>query len=878
MTPSPKACACLALVALLVACGSSADPSRGCVSHVDCDDGLFCDGAERCVDGICTESAAPCAEGCAEGAGCVGCSPPDGDRDGHPALGCGGDDCDDSRASVRPRGVEACNDRDDDCDGAVDEGLAFERFLDRDGDGHGAPGESRTTCYDAAYDAPVGDDCDDARPDVHPGSKERCDGRDEDCSGVVDDGAEATCELLEGVAEPACVSGACRIAACAPGRGDCDGRLDTGCETDVASDVDHCGACGRRCAFASGTAACSEGACVLDRCAAGAHVCDGRCVPDTSTASCGDRCEPCPAPISDGTAFCEWGYSCRMGCADRFQLEEVSPGVWDCLWSETFLDDLSIDVAPLEPAFDPTRGWYVVRAPLSAGTATVVATAPPGATVGIAIDGTVVASGAPSAPIDLPLGTTTISIRVTAESGSVRTYGLSVTRGATRIDFLKGSRSLGSDAVGSVVALDGDTLVVGAPGDRARDASGVPVSFTDYEVGAVYVFRWNGTVWMEEAYLKAFNADARDQFGASVAVSGDLILVGAPGEDSAERGAGGLGTDDSAESAGAAYVYRRSGSTWALEAYLKASNTASRAGFGASVAISSDAAVVGSPSEASAATGVDGDSADTTAARAGAAYVFRRTGGLWAQESYLKASNTDAWDQFGHAVAIDGATIAVGAIGESSDSVGVNGDEASDAASRAGAVYVFERRGALWSQAAYVKASDAATDALFGASVALDGGTLVVGSPAATRAGLTWDRPGAAYVFSLEAAGWRESARLRASVPDHEDEFGRSVDVDGDWIVVGAPREDGGGRGVPTDPSTNALRESGATYLYALSGAGWVERGYLRSIHAAVSDDGGRSVAVSGDWIAAGVPGDDRSILGGGGSGSGAAVMFAPPR
>ncbi|MCC7130582.1 MAG: FG-GAP repeat protein, partial [Anaerolineae bacterium] len=108
--------------------------------------------------------------------------------------------------------------------------------------------------------------------------------------------------------------------------------------------------------------------------------------------------------------------------------------------------------------------------------------------------------------------------------------------------------------------------------------------------------------------------------------------------------------------------------------YLKASNTDADDGFGYSVAISGDTLVVGAPGEDSSATGVNGNGGDNSAASAGAAYVFGRSGGVWSQQAYLKASNTGAYDQFGWGVAISGDTVVVGASGEDSSATGVNGD------------------------------------------------------------------------------------------------------------------------------------------------------------------------------------------------------------
>src|SRR5262249_11891529 len=160
------------------------------------------------------------------------------------------------------------------------------------------------------------------------------------------------------------------------------------------------------------------------------------------------------------------------------------------------------------------------------------------------------------------------------------------------------------------------------------------------------------------------------------------------------------------------------------QAYVKASNISGY--FGTAVAISGDTVVVGAPREASNATGVNGDQDDTSAPDSGGAYVFVRNGSTWAQQAYLKASNTEAADKFGGAVAISGDTIVVGAIAESSDATGVNGDQSNNDAQFSGAAYVFFRNGTTWSQQAYLKASNTQTSDQFANSVAVSGDTIVV--------------------------------------------------------------------------------------------------------------------------------------------------------
>src|SRR6476469_8678661 len=163
------------------------------------------------------------------------------------------------------------------------------------------------------------------------------------------------------------------------------------------------------------------------------------------------------------------------------------------------------------------------------------------------------------------------------------------------------------------------------------------------------------------------------------------------------------------------------------QGYLKASNATADDLFGFNVALSGDTLVVGAPQESSNAIGVNGNQADNSAPNSGAVYVFTRTNGVWNQQAYLKASNTDAGDQFGVIMALSDDTLAVGAQFEASNATGVNGDQTDNSAPQAGAVYVFTRTAGVWTQQAYLKASNAG--GLFGYGLALAGDTLAVGGP-----------------------------------------------------------------------------------------------------------------------------------------------------
>jgi cysteine-rich repeat protein len=421
------------------------------------------------------------------------------------------------------------------------------------------------------------------------------------------------------------------------------------------------------------------------------------------------------------------------------------------------------------------------------------------------------------------------------QSGAVYVFTRS---GATWIQqaYLKASNTGTQDKFGWSIALsaDGSTLAVGAVGESsaATGVGGDQANDSASFAGAVYVFTRSGVTWSQQAYIKASNTDAGDEFGFSVALSADgtTLAVGAIAEGSAATGIGGKQTDNSADAAGAVYVFTRSGVAWSQQAYVKASNAGTGDQFGFSVALSSNGATlaVSAWDESSAAIGIGGNQADNTAPGAGAVYVFTRSGVAWSQQAYIKASNTDAGDQFGVSVALsaDGTILAVGAWNEFSAATGIGGNQADNTAGFAGAVYVFTRSGATWTQQAYVKASNTNAGDEFGFSVALsaDGTTLAVGalleSSAATgiggnQADNSANGAGAVYVFTRSGQTWSQHAYIKASNTDAGDAFASvALSTDGTTLAVGAAGEDSAATGIGGDQADNSSGNPGAVYVF----------------------------------------------------------------
>lgn len=475
-----------------------------------------------------------------------------------------------------------------------------------------------------------------------------------------------------------------------------------------------------------------------------------------------------------------------------------------------------------------------------------------GTRVALSADGSTLAVGAPfeSSAIDDP------SVFNLPNSGAVYVFTRTAPGAWAQQDRLKASNAgggsnpdensidSGGDEFGFSLSLSasGDTLAVGAPREDS-DAGGIhqtlPHGAEDNDdalnAGAVYVFSRSGGAWGQQAYIKASNAGAGDEFGFSVSLdaSGDLLAVGAHLE-------GGDGTAESVGS-GAVYLFARSAAVWDQTGYVKASNPGSFDQFGNAVALSADGSTlaVGARQEDGGAAGVGGPQNDD-AANSGAAYVYTFNGTDWDDEPvYIKASNPDAGDQFGYSVALsgDGGVLAVGAWGEGGAVAGINGDSSGNSAPGSGAVYLYVRDGAgQWSHEAYIKASNPdgsvapnnplVTGDSFGYAVALSdaGDVLAVGAWAedSAAAGLGGDQAsnallnsGAAYVFRRTSGEWRQEAYVKASDPGNSDAFGDNLALsgDGETLAVGSPLEDGGATGVD-GPVDNAAGRSGAVYLY----------------------------------------------------------------
>lgn len=307
--------------------------------------------------------------------------------------------------------------------------------------------------------------------------------------------------------------------------------------------------------------------------------------------------------------------------------------------------------------------------------------------------------------------------------------------------YVKASNTDMNDRFGSALQLssDGNTLVVGAPGEDGGTTGidGNQADDSSSGSGAVYVLTRDGMgTWSHQTYIKASNTGSLDAFGQAVAICGDgsTLAVGADHEDSGATGIGGS-QGDSANDEGAVYVFTNDGGGWSQQAYIHSSNPQVSAWFGMRVALSEtgDTLATSTFLEASGATGIDGDQLDDSAFGAGAAYVFQRDPmGTWSQQAYVKASNTQAQDNFGYSLALSGSgdVLAVGAQFEASGATGIGGNQADDGTTSAGAVYLYSRDAGTWAFRSYVKAPNTGFGDIFGGATGLsmDGHVLAVGA------------------------------------------------------------------------------------------------------------------------------------------------------
>jgi hypothetical protein len=529
-----------------------------------------------------------------------------------------------------------------------------------------------------------------------------------------------------------------------------------------------------------------------------------------------------------------------------------------CPSTDATLASLSLTKAPLIPAFEPARQEYAAGSfPLElllGGPSTDVTLTTTSPSARVRAGDVALLSGA-STRVGLDHRGGALDVLVTAAAGND-----SVTRVRYDVklaDYFKASNTRQGAYFGNAIAFAGDTLAVGSYTENGA-GKGVddPTTASAASSGAVYVYTRSSGAWSKQAYVKASNTRATISyfggvgFGTSVALSGETLVVGSDGETSAAKGIDGDQADTSAPFAGAVYVFMRSGTVWSQQAYVKASNTHDQLWFGGAVAISGDTMAVGAVGDSSAATGIDGNQSDTSAARSGAVYVFVRSGTRWAQQAYIKASNTSASALFGRSVALEGDTLVVGAPGAASEA------GAAYLFRRNGSTWSQEDLVKASNARASARFGDSVTLSGDTLAIAAPGESSRATGIGGDQGDTSMTGAGAVYVFERGAAGWTQKAYVKASNTRAGATFGSSLAMMGAWLAVGSRYEAGASAGIDGDPSILTAKAAGAVYLFERSNGIWMQRRYVKAPHPAPDAAFGSSVALSGVQLAVGAAGE----------------------
>lgn len=361
------------------------------------------------------------------------------------------------------------------------------------------------------------------------------------------------------------------------------------------------------------------------------------------------------------------------------------------------------------------------------------------------------------------------------------------------------------NAFGNSIAASGNWMVVGAPGE---DIPGVA------DAGVAYLYELSGGSYVQRARLSASDAASGDRFGDAVAISGDVVVIGAPTDNLS------AGSD-----AGSVYVFERNGANWQQSIKLTQPGAATGDLFGASVAVSGGAILVGSPSD-----DVTGLGADV-----GSAHLFQRTGGTWAFTARLLASDAGSLDRFGTTVALSGNLAAVGSRHVDAD---------------AGAVYAFSFDTASAAFLQRIVPDDRQAGDEFGSAMAMDGNQLLVGARSSN--GAQTQDSGAAYVFAWSGTNWMQQAKLVSPEPQAGAKFGFSVALLDGFALVGAPYAQVGA----------TCCEQGRARLFLGSANGWRHLRLLSIGDVAPFDLTANSVALTQTGVFAGAPGSNDPVSG----------------
>ncbi len=484
-----------------------------------------------------------------------------------------------------------------------------------------------------------------------------------------------------------------------------------------------------------------------------------------------------------------------------------------------------------------------------------------GATAVDNIDGSVVVSN--NAPALFPAGVTTVTFSASDSAGNIGTATATVTiiididgdgipnyrdsdidgdgipnaveiaSGLNQLDGADGALDLDGDswsnadeyqfgtAIGDATSNPGNVTGPtqqkvfasdGAAGDElghkiviSGDIAMIASIANDSATGAVYVFERTDGQWVERQKLVALDGALGDNFGSSIALSGDLALIGARGAD-------------------AVYAFQRAGSRWVQGQRFTGSSSrgSSASDFGASIVLEGDIAIIGAPT-----------AFDNFIVQAGAAYIFQRVDGTWTEQQRLTAGPLGGqFNNFGDGLALSGDIALIGATGSYSDDPG--------------SVHYFQRVDGVWTEQQEFRGSTNATrGARFGRSISISGNTALIGAPEDRVDSVSV--AGSAFIFTLESGVWTEQQRLQDSAPTLSDNFGSEVLLIGNTAIVTNPNDDDNGV------------DSGSVYIYQQQTGSntWTQQQKLLARDGVAADSFGSSIALSGANLLIGAAGDD---------------------
>ena len=376
----------------------------------------------------------------------------------------------------------------------------------------------------------------------------------------------------------------------------------------------------------------------------------------------------------------------------------------------------------------------------------------------------------------------------------------------------------------------------------------------------LYPKKSNSQNFSEISKAVASDRDSPDLFGYSIAIEGNYAVIGAYQQ---KLDASGL---NSLTNSGAAYIFQKDGSgNWSQVQKIVASDRGTSDRFGRSVSISNDFLIVGAYQEDEDASG------NNPLNGAGSAYVFKRdVAGTWNEVQKIVASDRGAGDRFGQAVSIDGDYLIVGANLEDEDAT------ASNTLSSSGSAYIFEKDGSdNWSEVQKITASDRQANDQFGWSLSISGSYAVVGAyfeDDDVNGANTLNNSGSAYIFERDGSGnWIQVDKVVASARADNDQFGYSVSILGNFIAIGSIGDD------EDENETNTFNDAGSVYVYIRDGSGnWNHEAKVVTTDRAEFDAFGRSVSLSGNYLAVGADEEDEDTNGSNTlSNAGSAYLFS---